>query len=287
MFYQMEQLSVEKLLQEKLHELAEVNKQLKNTQTQLVEAEKMAALGSLVAGVAHEINNPTNFAHAAAYMMNDEIIKIKSFLRQLAGGDEAEPEVLQSFDEQFAKLIDLTKTTSEGTSRIKSIVEDLRAFARLDDAKQAQVVISELIRSTVHLVRTQYDQIEIETQFDFEPLITCFPSKLNQVFMNIIMNACQAIELKKLADKTFEGKVTIKSMQNDNRLLLTFEDNGCGMDEETLQRVFEPFFTTKDVGSGTGLGMAISFGIIEDHGGNIEVGSAVDEGTRIIISFDL
>jgi signal transduction histidine kinase len=257
--------------------------QLKEAQSQLVLAEKMAGLGTMTAGVAHEINNPTNFAHAAVYMMNTEINEIKAFLKQLAGGDNAEPEVLQSFDDKFTKLVELTKTATEGTTRIKTIVEDLRTFARLDGAKQAQIQVSDLINSTVHLVRTQYNSISIETQLDYEPLIKCFPSKLNQVFMNIIVNACQAIESKKTSAENFEGKVLIKINQHGDRLIITFEDNGCGMSEQTVNRVFEPFYTTKGVGTGTGLGMAISFGIIEDHNGTLNVDSVLNEGSIISI----
>jgi signal transduction histidine kinase len=207
--------------------------------------------------------------------------KIKTKKKIIDCGDNAEPEVLQSFDNKFTKLVELTKTASEGTTRIKTIVEDLRTFARLDDAKQAVVQLSDLLKSTKHLVQTQYDSIVIELQFDYDPLFTCFPSKLNQVFMNVIVNACQAIESKKSSEKTCEGKVTIMSVQNNNQLIITFEDNGCDINEVGLQRIFEPFFTTKDVGSGTGLGMAISFGIIEEHGGSIDVGSVVAEGTKI------
>ncbi|MCJ8318156.1 MAG: ATP-binding protein, partial [Colwellia sp.] len=276
-------------------ELEEKNSEILSTQKQLIQSSKMASIGTMTAGVAHEINNPTNFTHAATYLMNDEIFKIKSFLKQLAGGDNADPEVLQSVEHQFTKLVELINTANEGTTRIKTIVEDLRTFARLDDAKQAQVNVADLINSTIHLVRTQYDSIVIETQFDYQPLLTCFPSKLNQVFMNIIINACQAINQKKQIDKQrnkqsnkdFEGRVIIKTSQDDNRLMLTFEDNGCGMTEQTIHRLFEPFFTTKDVGSGTGLGMAISFGIIEEHHGFIEVESTVNEGTKIIIHFDV
>jgi len=272
-------------------EVEEKNKEILATQKQLIQSSKMASIGTMTAGVAHEINNPTNFAHAAAYMMHDEIIKIKAFLKQLAGGDKAAPEVLQSFDEQFTKLVELTKTTIEGTTRIKAIVEDLRTFSRIDDAKQAQVNITDLINSTVHLVQTQYDAVVIETQFDYEALFLCFPSKLNQVFMNIILNACQAIESKSFSESKLEGKlkgkVMIKTRSKDNRLIITFEDNGCGMSEQIINRIFEPFFTTKDVGSGTGLGMAISFGIIEEHGGSIDFESVVDKGTKVTIEFDV
>jgi len=272
---------------ERTVELEEKNKEILATQKQLIQSSKMASIGTMTAGVAHEINNPTNFAHAAVYMMSDEISKIKSFLKKLAGGENAEPEVLQSFDDKFNKLIDLTKTATEGTTRIKTIVDNLRAFARIDDAKQATVKLSGLLKSTVHLVSTQYDSILIETHFDYDPMFTCFPSKLNQVFMNIIVNACQAIEIKQLDYKELEGKIIIKTAQKNNKLVFTFEDNGCGMTEENIPRIFEPFFTTKDVGKGTGLGMAISFGIIEEHSGSVEVKSIIDEGSKIIIRFDL
>jgi ligand-binding sensor domain-containing protein/signal transduction histidine kinase len=268
---------------------AESHQRLVTAQTKLVTAEKMAGLGTLTAGVAHEINNPTNFTHAAVYLMEEEIKQIKDFLRQLAGGDKADNDVLQSFDDKFMKLIELTQTAIAGTTRIKNIVEDLRTFARLDNVKRAEVNISELIKTTVHLVKTQYNSIEITTNFDYSPLINCIPSKLNQLIMNIIVNACQAIltgQGQKKEDHDC-GKLIISSTKSGDEIQISFKDNGCGMDKETLQRVFEPFFTTKDVGSGTGLGMAISFGIIEEHGGHIEIESVVNEGTTIIITFRL
>jgi len=141
--------------------------------------------------------------------------------------------------------------------------------------------------TTVHLVKTQYNSIEIITNFDYSPLINCIPSKLNQVFMNIIVNACQAILTGQQNNTENSGKLIISSAQSGDEIQISFKDNGCGMDKETLQRVFEPFFTTKDVGSGTGLGMAISFGIIEEHGGHIEIESIVNEGTTIMIAFSL
>ena len=170
---------------------------------------------------------------------------------------------------------------------IKNIVEDLRTFARLDTARRSKIDITELITTTVHLVKTQYSSVEIETMFNYAPLFNCFPSKLNQVFMNIIVNACQAILTKQEKTNVDNGKLIISSTQGGDELLIIFKDNGCGMDTETLQRVFEPFFTTKDVGSGTGLGMAISFGIIEEHGGHIEIESVVDEGTTITMAFNI
>jgi polar amino acid transport system substrate-binding protein len=270
--------------------LSALNTQLKTAQIIAEEAqktiitqEKMSSLGTLTAGVAHEINNPVNFTHAAVYMMREEIDEIKSFLIQLAGGEDANKEVLQSFESRFAKLIELTHTATEGTKRIKNIVSDLRLFSRFDKTEQENIELSTIINSTIHLVRTQYDEITIETSFSDVPKINCFPSKLSQVFMNIIVNGCQAIGTKKMVTPHHEGKITVSmSMQND-KIRIYFKDNGGGMDEETLLRVFDPFFTTKDVGSGTGLGMAISFGIIEEHGGMIEVESTLDVDSTITI----
>ncbi|NQZ07773.1 MAG: HAMP domain-containing histidine kinase, partial [Algicola sp.] len=240
--------------------------------------EKMASLGTMTAGVAHEINNPTNFTHAAVYMMRDEIDEIKAFLRQLAGGDSADPEILQSFEDQFTKLIELTQTATQGTERIKTIVEDLRTFTRLDEETMHEVQIGHLIESTVNLVRTQYDNIDIQTRIEFDPQISCLPSKLSQVIMNLIVNACQAVLAAIEHDTQKVGEIVIGSNNFDGRLGLYVKDNGSGMDESTRLRVFEPFFTTKAVGSGTGLGMAISYGIVEDHGGTIEIESTLGQG---------
>ncbi|MCJ8319563.1 MAG: transporter substrate-binding domain-containing protein [Colwellia sp.] len=263
--------------------------ELLTTHQQLLQSEKMASLGTLTAGVAHEINNPTNFTYAAVYMMQSEIEEIKAFLKQLAGGDNADADVINSFDEKFKKLTELAKTASEGTERIKVIVEDLRTFARLDDAKQAQIHVSELITSTVHLVKTQFDNISIKTKFEYDPVLTCFPSKLNQVFMNIIVNACQSIKTKikqnKELDSNYqlEGLINISTSVHDDYLIINVIDNGCGMDKLTQQKVCEPFFTTKDVGSGTGLGMAISFGIIEEHDGMLKIASKLNKGSDFSI----
>jgi len=270
--------------------LSALNMQLKaansfaeEAQKTIITQEKMSSLGTLTAGVAHEINNPVNFAHAAVYMMRDEIDEIKSFLKQLAGGDDADEEVLQSFEKKFTKLIELTHTASEGTKRIKTIVSDLRLFSRFDKTERENIDLAAIINSTIHLVNTKWDGVNIETSFDDVPMINAFPSKLNQVFMNILVNACQAIESQKSLSSELEGKLIVSIEMKDKQIKVSFKDNGCGMDDETLKKVFEPFFTTKDVGSGTGLGMAISFGIIEEHGGTIEIESTIGLGTTITI----
>ncbi|WDE09724.1 ATP-binding protein [Thalassomonas haliotis] len=272
---------------EAFQKLASQHSELKSTQEQLLQSEKLASIGTLTAGVAHEINNPNNFAYAAVYLMQDEIKEIKAFLKQLAGGDDADPEVLTALDNKFTKLIELTNTAKEGTKRIKVIVSDLRSFSRLDDSQKEQTYLSTLIKSTLNLVRTQYTEIDIKTNFICDPLISCFPAKLSQVFMNIAVNACQAIETKTRKNNTLAGKLTITLNLDYHQLKVSFQDNGCGMDAVTQKKMFDPFFTTKDVGSGTGLGMAISFGIIEEHGATIRVASTVNKGTNIAIYFPL
>jgi len=284
------QLKISKNVAEQAQQKVESqNREILTTQQQLLQSEKMASLGTLTAGVAHEINNPTNFTYAAVYMMQSEIDEIKTYLKELAGGDKADIVIINSFDEKFEKLIELAKTASEGTNRIKVIVEDLRTFARLDDAKQAQIQISGLIKSTVHLVKTQFENITIKTEFFYDPLLNCFPSKLNQVFMNIIVNACQSIETKLKQNhqlnlnEELEGLITISTSKKNNYIVIHVKDNGCGMDKLTQQKVCEPFFTTKDVGNGTGLGMAISFGIIEEHQGMLDISSNSTQGSDFYV----
>jgi len=284
------QLQISKKIAEEAQQKVESqNCEILATHKQLVQSEKMASLGTLTAGVAHEINNPTNFTHAAVFMMQNEIDEVKRFLKQLAGGDNADIEVINSFDVKFEKLIELANTAREGTERIKIIVEDLRTFARLDDAKQAKIQMSELMTSTVHLIQTQYESITIKTDFSYDPILLCYPSKLNQVFMNIIVNACQSIKTKLLqnhqlnSNKEFEGLINISTSKVDGYLVIHVIDNGCGMDKQTQQKVCEPFFTTKDVGSGTGLGMAISFGIIEEHEGLLKISTILSEGSDFSI----
>jgi len=268
-------------------QLAQAKHETEEAQKTIIIQEKMSSLGTLTAGVAHEINNPVNFTSAAIFMMKEEIVIIKDYLKVLAGGDKADEQVLQSFEDKFAKLIDLTNTATEGSNRIKTIVQDLRLFSRLDDEQQEKITLAGILKSTKHLVKTQYNEIEIKLDVVADPLINGFPAKLSQVFMNIIVNACQAIETRKKLDKQLIGTINISLFEKNNYVYIEFKDNGCGMDEETLQKVFDPFFTTKDVGSGTGLGMAISFGIIEEQGGLIEITSVVNEGSSLIIKLPI
>lgn len=267
--------------------LEQAHAELQNTQQQLVMQEKMASLGTLTSGVAHEINNPANFTYASAHLIHEELDRLYKFLRNLAGGDKADDTVLASIKQELAKLHAHADTASEGARRIKNIVKDLRIFTRLDEAEKSDAQIADVVSSTVHLIRTQHTDIDFITQLDFNPEYECFPSKLSQVFMNILVNACDAIAERQQQEPDLKGTIAIRSMKSGQYLLIEIEDNGCGMSEATQDKLFEPFFTTKDVGTGTGLGMAISFGVMQDHGGDIAVTSAIGKGSNFVIRLPL
>jgi signal transduction histidine kinase len=260
--------------------------QLQSAQQQLVFQEKMVSLGTLTAGVAHEINNPANFAHLGVFNLNAELVKFHKFLIELAG-DDAPPALMASLNQRILVLKEHLATITEGTTRIRDLVKDLRTFSRLDEAEWKAVSIIDSLRATINLVRTQYATIaEIQCQFDANPVLDCWPAQLNQVFMNLIVNACQAIASRQECTPLI-GKLLIRSWQEQGWLVMEFEDNGGGMSSEVQAHIFEPFFTTKTVGEGTGLGLSISFGIIEKHHGSIQVRSIEGEGTCFTLRLPL
>ena len=263
-----------------------LEKQVKQRTNDLLLADKMASLGTLTAGVAHEINNPNNFINVSLQNMDEDLDKFKAFLLNLAG-DDADEEITASFDRHFNRLHTHVNISIDGSNRIKTIVDDLRTFTQLDKAEQNQVCITDLIRATVTLVQAKYMKlIDFDLNFTDKPLIECYPAQLNQVFMNIIVNACQAIE-ESMQGREIKGHIAIGCTESDDEVEITIKDDGCGMDEVTLTHVFEPFYTTKEVGEGTGLGMSISFGIIEKHGGDIKVNSILGEGSEFIVHLPL
>ena len=269
--------------------LANAHQRLQATQQQLVLQEKMAGLGTLTAGVAHEINNPTNFVHVAAQNLRVDLNEFRQFTTDLINAEDA-PEVLQAFTERFETLAGHVSVMLQGTERIKGIVRDLRAFTRLEQAEKKVMRLSECLLSTLNLVRTSWqDQVEFVTEFDDDPAMECWPALLNQVFMNLLINACQAIAARaaqQLQDGAVAspGKVIIRmqlqaAQIQDALLQISFIDNGTGMRPELQARILEPFFTTKPVGEGTGLGLSIAYGIILQHGGNLLIRSTPGEGS--------
>lgn len=253
-------------------------------QGQMAMQEKMASLGTLTAGVAHEINNPTNFAFVGAQNLDSKLDAFETDLRRLAGHD-AEPEVLDFFAARFAELREQVAVIREGADRIRVIVGHLRSFTRHDESIGKVVSIDDGLRSTTALVATQYGD-RVKLQLLLQPgetaPIDCHPAELNQVFMNLIVNACQAAVARHPGGG---GEVAISSADTPTTIEVSIRDNGAGIAAEHLGRIFEPFFTTKVVGEGTGLGLSISYGIVESHGGRIEVESQPAVGTlmRVVL----
>lgn len=266
---------------------------LKAAQAQLVDAEKMAALGQLTAGIAHEINNPINFVTSNVKPLELDINDLKDVIARYEKIDTSK-EILPQLEEitAFKQQIDLKfvdqeitsllKGISEGAARTAEIIRSLRNFSRLDEAETKPVDLNEGLQSTLVLVRNNIPHhVTLIKDFGALPLVDCMPGKINQVFMNLVTNALQAINSKTIKEK--EEFLTIKSYHQNNQVFVSIKDTGSGMSPETKHRIFEPFFTTKDIGEGTGLGLSIVFSIIEKHRGHIEVITNLGEGTEFII----
>lgn len=270
---------------------------LKEAQTQLVEAEKMASLGQLTAGIAHEINNPINFVKSNIKPLRLDVIDIFKIIDQynqlhtsnitnipvqLQTIDEAQKQINLDFIK--SEIEHLIKGIEDGAERTAEIVRGLRVFSRLDESELKTANVHDGIDSTLVLLKnTMPHYVNILKDFKANASIECYPGKLNQVFMNILNNAIQAIKSKKIAHPN--ETITISTTDTDDKKIrISIKDTGTGMTEEVKHRIFEPFFTTKDVGEGTGLGMAIVFKIIEEHAGKIEVKSEPDKGAEFIIT---
>jgi two-component system NtrC family sensor kinase len=236
-----------------------------------MQSEKMAALGLLVAGVAHEINTPMGAIHSNNDIMSRAVTKIRKALGPPPDSKE------------MARLLDIVdgicRNNEIAADRIMKIVRSLKNFARLDEAERKTVNIHEGIESTLILLKHQLkNRIRIERQFGDLPEIECFPNQLNQVFMNILVNAAQAIHDR--------GTITIKTYRAGDSVRVEITDSGVGIPEEHLSKIFDPGFTTKGVGVGTGLGLSICYKIIQDHRGTIEVESS-KTGTTFVITLPL
>ena len=262
-----------------------LNQQLQETQAHLVQSEKMASIGQLAAGVAHEINNPLGYIYSNLNTLKQYIqqfAEVAELADQLAGQlPDGHPQALafralkQRVDLDFVKddAVDLVKESLEGANRAKKIVQDLRDFSRIDKQEWAKFDLEAGIDATLNIVNNELKyKAEVVKEYAGIKPFECVGAQLNQVFMNLLVNAAQAIE-------EF-GKITVSTgYQSDDGVWVAIADTGKGMDAATKAKIFDPFFTTKPVGKGTGLGLSLSYKIIQDHHGRIEVDSVPDKGT--------
>lgn len=289
----------EQLLEDKSRELYASMKTLENTlenlkssQNQLIQTEKMASLGVLAAGVAHEINNPIGYITSNFNSLKVAFEDIRSFIEELKIDIESDSSkektsstwlrLLKKYDLIFLldDFIDLSNETSEGLERVKQIVADLRAFSREDTAEKVIVDINDTLRSSINILENQTKyHASIVTRLTELPKIMGFSGKLGQVFTNLISNANQAVD--------DHGSIHIFTEKTDTDIRISVQDNGHGISEENMQNLFTPFFTTKPIGEGTGLGLSISHGIVEEHSGTITVSSELNVGTIFTVQIPL
>ena len=249
--------------------VAERNRELQDTQTQLMQSEKMRSLGQLVAGVAHELNNPIGFVHANLRLLEDYVEKLVQ--AQENGANAGKP------SEAIEKLLARSR---EGTERVKNIVLDLRTFSRMDQAELSDADLNDELERTLGLMEPRFKGgIEVQRDFGALPPVRCYPAQLNQVFMNLLMNACDALDGC--------GEIRLRTRAAPGGVSIEITDSGPGVPPEARGRVFEPFFTTKPVGQGTGLGLSIAHSIVERHGGSLSVHSPPTGGATFQLRLPL
>lgn len=270
-------------------QLANSKSELERLQAQIIHSEKMASLGQLAAGVAHELNNPAGFLYGNMDILKGYVGQLEKLVATY-GGVGLTPDAWQlsmplktdnNCEKLFTDVYSIISDCLEGAERIRDIVQNLRLFSRLDEAEFKQINLSEGIESTIRLLAEYYLSGRIVLHRDYAelPPVGCYAGQLNQVWMNLLINAAQSI--------TDRGEVYISTSLEDDWVVVKISDTGSGIPEDVLQRIFDPFFTTKAVGEGTGLGLSISYGIIERHGGTITVASKIGCGTTFTVKIPL
>jgi signal transduction histidine kinase len=267
-------------------ELAESKTKLQKLQTQIVHNEKMASLGQLAAGVAHELNNPAAFIIGNLEFLDeaaDGLEKLLAFYascrlscEEADGLKQLKEEI--AFEHTLANLRSIVNDCHEGATRIRDVVQNLRLFSRLDEAEVKKIDLHEGIESTIRLLSKHFNtgQIRLTRDYGQLPLVDCYAGQLNQVWLNLLVNAAQALK--------DGGEVKITTKREAQNVIVTINDNGTGIAPQNIEKIFDPFFTTKPVGEGTGLGLSVTYSIIERHGGTIAVASQIGKGTTFIVT---
>jgi signal transduction histidine kinase/ligand-binding sensor domain-containing protein len=275
-------------LQHRNAELEALNHRLESAQSQLLQSEKMASVGQLAAGVAHEINNPIGFVRSNLGTLRDYLDAIFQLLAQYeqlessVAGESGNVVALRAFKKRIdldylrTDIGELLAETADGITRVVRIVGDLKDFSHVDRAEWQMADLHEGLDSTLNVVAHELKyRADVVKQYGRLPRIHCLPFQLNQVFMNLLVNAAHALDRR--------GTITIRTGCEDDHVWVSVSDTGCGIEPQHLGRIFEPFFTTKPVGKGTGLGLSVSYNIVQKHGGTIAVESAVGVGTTFMI----
>ena len=280
--------SVHKRLRRDYARLRRAIDERKRVESQLVQKAKMASLGELVAGIAHELNNPLGFIYANLGNMKKFSKKILDLVESYDHLDlpEKTREAVENkkeeinFDYLKKRMPEMIERSGVGADRMKKILLDLKSFSRLDAADFAEADINAAIETTLNIMHNEYkNRITMKKEFGDLPLVECYIAKLNQLFMNLLINACHAIEGK--------GEIRIKTETQNGSVHIEISDTGGGISEDIREKIFDPFFTTKPVGKGTGLGLSISHGIVKQHKGEIEVKSCPGKGTTFTIKIPM
>ena len=269
------------------HDLERAYHELQEAQAHLVQQEKMASIGQLAAGVAHEINNPTGFIMSNLGSLRKYVDRLTEFIAEqdraigelpaVRIGEIAKQRKALKVDFITDDLRSLISETLDGAERIKKIVQDLKGFSRLDEVEQKIADINAGLESTINIVWNELKyKAEVKKHYGDLPQTKCNPGQLNQVFMNLLVNAAHAIENR--------GEIAIRTWADGSAINVSVSDTGCGIPEDNIKRIFEPFFTTKEVGKGTGLGLSIAYDIVKKHNGSIDVQSAIGKGTTFTVT---
>ncbi len=281
--------TLETRVEERTAELQATLQELRQTQLKLIQSEKMSSLGQLVAGIAHEINNPISFIYGNLGY-TDKYTKglldlVKLYQKHYPNPNSEIVEQAKEIELDFLKtdLPEILSSMNVGAARIRDIILALRNFARLDESTRKAVDIHQGLDSTLTILQPKLAGIEVIKEYDKLPLVNCYAGEINQVFANLIYNAVDAIQEKRMQQTG--GKIWIRTAAKDNQVLIRIADNGIGMSAFVLAKIFDPFFTTKPVGKGTGLGLAISYQIVvEQHSGQLACTSNPDQGAELTIT---